>query len=151
MISNFTPPVEKASEEKLYQWIQSTTPSFGILASDELTRRRLGKLIEVIIKADEQSKKLEQSNYRLQIILLILTAISTFIVALPIFKSILVWLQPSVSYLTPHAINVIAFMISVIVGVLSFFSGKRLSEKIELSDSVKVSDSVNIVVNHTNS
>lgn len=45
-MANFAKPVQEASDEELYQWVNTLNPHYVSLASDELSRRALGKLNE---------------------------------------------------------------------------------------------------------
>lgn len=61
-MSNFSPKLQESNEEKLWNLINDSSPNYGSLASDELTRRALSSLrdsIKVFNKQlSEQTKKL---------------------------------------------------------------------------------------------
>lgn len=60
-----------------------------IFMLDEL-HKEISKLNTTIENADKQSQRLERSNYRLQLAMVILTAITTIIIVYPVAKYILV-------------------------------------------------------------
>ena len=56
-MTNFAPKLEDSKDEQLWQLINQSSPHYGSLASDELTRRTLKKLQETIKTFNEQSSK----------------------------------------------------------------------------------------------
>ena len=56
-MSNFSPQLQDSKENQLWQLINQSSPHYGSLASDELTRRALNKLQETIKSFNEQSSK----------------------------------------------------------------------------------------------
>ncbi|MDO8686808.1 MAG: hypothetical protein Q7K11_01195 [Candidatus Berkelbacteria bacterium] len=56
-MSNFSPELQDSKENQLWQLINQSSPHYGSLASDELTRRALNKLQETIKSFNEQSSK----------------------------------------------------------------------------------------------
>lgn len=47
-MSNFSPKLEDATDEQLMHMVNELSPTFTVLASDELTRRTVGKLEKTI-------------------------------------------------------------------------------------------------------
>lgn len=56
-MSNFSPKLEKATNDQLLYMINELSPNFTILASDELTRRTLEKLQDTIRIYNDQSAR----------------------------------------------------------------------------------------------
>ena len=56
-MSNFSPKLEDSKDDQLWQLINQSSPHYGSLASDELTRRALNKLQETIKTFNDQSSK----------------------------------------------------------------------------------------------
>ena len=59
-MANFSPKLENSNDDKLWHLINESSPEYGSLASDELTRRNLEKLHkqqERLIKALNDSAK----------------------------------------------------------------------------------------------
>lgn len=56
-MSNFHPRLEDATDKELMVMINELSPQFTILASDELTRRKLIKLQETITTFNNESSK----------------------------------------------------------------------------------------------
>ncbi|KKS77090.1 MAG: hypothetical protein UV64_C0004G0021 [Parcubacteria group bacterium GW2011_GWC1_43_11b] len=56
-MTNFAPKLEDSKDGQLWQLINQSSPHYGSLASDELTRRTLIKLEETIKTFNEQSSK----------------------------------------------------------------------------------------------
>ena len=56
-MTNFSPKLEESKDDQLWQLINQSSPHYGSLASDELTRRALNKLQETIKSFNEQSSK----------------------------------------------------------------------------------------------
>lgn len=59
---NFSPKLQDSNDDKLWQLINESSPQYGSLASDELTRRNLKKLRATInefnSKSSEQTQKM---------------------------------------------------------------------------------------------
>jgi len=64
-MSNFSPKLEETTDEQLYYWINEGSHDVVILASDELTRRRIKQLGEAIEVFNKQSSKQTQKMIRL--------------------------------------------------------------------------------------
>lgn len=56
-MSNFSPKLEDSKDDQLWQLINQSSPHYGSLASDELTRRALNKLQGTIKTFNDQSSK----------------------------------------------------------------------------------------------
>jgi len=56
-MTNFSPRLEDSKDDQLWQLINQSSPHYGSLASDELTRRALNKLQETIKTFNDQSSK----------------------------------------------------------------------------------------------
>ena len=56
-MSNFAPKLEDSEDKQLWHLINESSPHYGSLASDELTRRALNKLQGTIKTFNEQSSK----------------------------------------------------------------------------------------------
>ncbi|MFO0718635.1 MAG: hypothetical protein U0522_01225 [Candidatus Paceibacterota bacterium] len=56
-MTNFSPKLEDSEDKQLWQLINQSSPHYGSLASDELTRRALSKLQETIETFNNQSSK----------------------------------------------------------------------------------------------
>jgi len=56
-MSNFSPKLEDATDEQLMHMVNELDFRVVPLASDELTRRSVGKLQEIIQRLNEQSSK----------------------------------------------------------------------------------------------
>jgi len=54
-MTNFSPELQDSTEDKLWQLINQSSPHYGSLASDELTRRALNKLQDTIKIFNTQS------------------------------------------------------------------------------------------------
>lgn len=67
-MSNFSPKLEDSDEKQLNHLINESSPNFGLLASNELTRRTLRKL-------DESTQRSNRTMILLTIAILFLTAI----------------------------------------------------------------------------
>lgn len=64
-MSNFSPKLEDATDEQLMHMVNELDFRVVPLASDELTRRSVGKLQEIIQRLNEQSSKQTQKMIRL--------------------------------------------------------------------------------------
>ena len=64
-MSNFALKLEDSTDDQLLQLINQSSPHYGSLASDELTRRALNKLQETIKTFNEQSSKQTDKLVRL--------------------------------------------------------------------------------------
>ena len=56
-MTNFSPKLEDSKDDQLWQLINQSSPHYGSLASDELTRRTLNKLQETIRTFNDQSSR----------------------------------------------------------------------------------------------
>lgn len=92
-----------------------------IFAIDGLNRE-IKKLKKTIEKSDIQSARLEQSNYNLQRVMLILTSITTIIAVYPVMVFIYSnMLTPIFSNLALFNPVIFASVLSVLIGVLTAF------------------------------
>ena len=61
-MSNFAPKLQDSTDDQLWRLINESNPHYSILASDELTRRRLNELQATITtfnnKSSEQTRKM---------------------------------------------------------------------------------------------
>jgi len=64
-MTNFSPELQDSTEDQLWQLINQSSPHYGSLASDELTRRALNKLQETIKNFNTQSSKQTEEMIRL--------------------------------------------------------------------------------------
>lgn len=122
-MSNFSPKLEDATEKELRYMVNELDFRVVHLASDELTRRTLNDLQKTIEDSNKHSEKLESANYKLQIIMLALTAIGTFVAISPIVKIIINWLALAGSEIlkTPLASSEVLNIISAVLSVLSSY------------------------------
>jgi hypothetical protein len=56
-MSNFAPKLQDSNDDQLWHLINESSPHYGSLASDELTRRALKNLRETIQVFNDQSSK----------------------------------------------------------------------------------------------
>ena len=73
-MSNFFPQLEDATDEQLRHMINELDFRVVTLASDELTRRMLFKLINTIVSLDEKNEKLQKKIFALTVVGIILAA-----------------------------------------------------------------------------
>jgi hypothetical protein len=99
-MANFEPNVEKATEAQLLNWINTTSPQYGSLASDELTRRSLHNLQKSIKEFDKSSSEYSTKVFRLTLVMflvaLIQLMVSVFSVPLPtesLHPLIAIWIK----------------------------------------------------------
>lgn len=64
-MTNFSPKLQDSTEDQLWQLINHSSPHYGSLASDELTRRALNKLQETIKTFNTQSSNQTEEMIRL--------------------------------------------------------------------------------------
>lgn len=133
-MSNFEPKLEDATEKELRYMVNELDFRVVPLASDELTRRTLDKLQKTIEEANEHSGKLERANYRLQMIMVVLTSLGTLVILFPILKSIFQWILPIITKslkLTAISINSIDALSALISGAISalILIGSKLNRK----------------------
>lgn len=64
-MSNFAPKLEDSEDSQLWHLINESSPHYGSLASDELTRRTLNELQGTIKVFNEQSSKQTDKLVRL--------------------------------------------------------------------------------------
>lgn len=96
-----------------------------IFAVDEL-KKEITKLSNIIEKANRQSEKLEQSNYTLQVVMLILTAIATAVAVSPMISSITKYLISLISTTSPAVLSTI--ITSLVSGVAGFATYSAFEE-----------------------
>jgi hypothetical protein len=130
-MSNFAPKLQDATDDELMFMVNELSPTFTVLASDELTRRDLRKLQKTIELSNNHSEKLEIANYKIQKTMMVLTAIGTFIVAFPVLKSIFQWLSVMVSSMNMSlaSINMWSSILSGVVAFLISLKVQHLDEK----------------------
>ncbi len=118
-----------------------------IFAIDAL-ENEIERLSKVVKDSNAQSEKLEKSNYTLQIIMLILTGITTIIAVKPVVKEILTYFSQFVPTITITAffISFLTTTLSGLVGLLVALSTKRLSEKqvVMFRDNLEIKDSLSL-------
>ncbi len=138
--------------------INKITQVETILILDELNDQ-LRKLNENLVKSDNQSQKLEQSNYRLQWIMLILTAITAFVAIYPFIEAFTLYLalqlSPVISsmlrinLLSNELIQILASIVTASLGILfAYITNRRVSNlyTINLEDHIKLRDSLHIIL-----
>lgn len=64
-MSNFAPKLQDSSDDQLWHLINESSPHYGSLASDELTRRALNNLRNTISSFNTQSSKQTDKLVRL--------------------------------------------------------------------------------------
>ncbi len=128
-MSNFSPKLEDATDDQLMYMVNELSPTFTVLASDELTRRTLKKLQKTIEISNEHSEKLEIANYKIQLIMMALTAIGTLVVVFPVLKAIFQWLSGFAINISLTGIDLISAILSVIVASLSLIKMRDLNDK----------------------
>jgi len=114
-----------------------------IFALDRL-ENKIKKLNKTIEAAEKQNQRLEESNYKLQKVMLILTAITTTIATFPVFAFLIKLIAPLVTNLLNIAsisialTSVLAALTSLIIGVLTYKYEKVFTEKITLKDRLQI-------------
>lgn len=78
-MTNFSPKLEDSSDEKLWQYVNQSSPAYGSLASDELTRRRLRSLEETMAKLEKSSSLYSKTIILLTIVLTVLAGVQIYI------------------------------------------------------------------------
>lgn len=151
----YTIPMKKELEEKL-RYMQSH-PTTGtphneqvissqvetIFMLDEL-KDQIVKLNDNIEKSDKQSQKLEQSNYRLQKAMLVLTAIGVGIAAFPGVLYVFNQISPFVAQIFNKAeipmavLTVLSALISIAFSLLTFKYEKKFTETIRIKDTINI-------------
>ena len=132
---NFSPKLEDSTDEQLLAHINNLLPAYGVLASDELTRRMLSKLQTSLDRSSDSSEKLARANYRLQIFVAVLTGIGTIVVLYPTLQFIFNWAAPILSAITnfPQAsisvVNSLSGVLSGGVAVLIFWFTRQEYEQ----------------------
>ncbi len=125
--------------------------NFLTIQSNKNVEARLRELSQNIKDSDEQSRKLELSNYRLQIAMLILTAIATMIVAYPLFVKIITWIFELIKvnvHLGIYDVSIISLIAGLLTGFVSYsiVNVEKKVIEIKLRDTVKIKDSISAVV-----
>lgn len=116
-----------------------------IFMLDEL-KEQIEKLNNTIALSEKQSQRLEESNYKLQKVMLLFTAITTTIAAFPVLLIVFNYISPIITSLLnisaiPIAIvGVISALVSLIVGFITF------RYQLKFSDTIKIRDSIDMVV-----
>ena len=96
---------------------------------------KIKKLSKTIEAAEKQNQRLEESNYKLQKVMLILTAVTTTIAAFPVFAFLLKlaaslitnWLNTA--SISIALISVLAALISSAIGALTYKHEKIFTDK----------------------
>jgi len=96
---------------------------------------RLENKIKKLSKTEKQNQRLEESNYKLQKVMLILTAVTTTIAAFPVFAFLLKlaaslitnWLNTA--SISIALISVLAALISSAIGALTYKHEKIFTDK----------------------
>lgn len=86
-MSNFSPKLQDATDEQLMNMVNELDFRVVPLASDELTRRSLKKLIEIIGKFNDQSSKQTERMINLTWWIVILTIVTVFGLAIQIISA----------------------------------------------------------------
>lgn len=109
-----------------------------IFAIDKLLRE-IKALSKNISDSNQQSEKLEQSNYKLQIAMLFLSFIAITVTAYQIFNSLI-------------QTTIFAILLTLITSIITFFIGKKFVKNIDISlkESVRINDKLNIVLKDKN-
>lgn len=117
----------------------------SIFMLDELNEniKKLNTTIEIFAL---QSQKLEKSNYRLQKVMLIFTAVTTTIIAFPILLALFNLIGPFLARLLNIAIFPIAVgvIVSAVVSLLTGYTTFKI--QLNLTDKIKLKDNIDIVV-----
>ena len=114
---------------------------------------KIDKLNKTLIESGIINQKLEQSNFRLQWAMLILTAITTFTVIFPIFKAYFTSLFVVNAFgfsVTAATSGLIAALVSgLVAGALLELAKRKLNKMVftNLSDQIIVQDSVKVAIN----
>ena len=126
-MSNFSPKLQDATDEQLLHMVNELDFRVVPLASDELTRRTVRKLQEAIEVSNEHSQKIERSNYKLQQIMVVLTAIGPLAVVFPVLQTLFGWSAFVISQMfrlpltSVFTTNLLAGITSALVASFSFF------------------------------
>jgi hypothetical protein len=112
-MGNFAKPLQDASDEELMQWINTLDPNFTVLASDELTRR--------------QNKRLEESNTKLQKIMLGLTGVATAVTIFTGLQAIFDAASQYLIYLIPTTASTLISGVAALM--LTYFLISYLTQK----------------------
>lgn len=113
---------------------------------------KIDQLNKTLVDSGKINQGLEQSNYRLQWAMLILTAIATFTVIYPILKGYFVSLFVVNAFgfsVTAATTGLIAALVSgLVAGALLGLAKRSLNKMVftNLGDQIKIRDSVNIVL-----
>lgn len=84
-MNNFEKKLEDATEEELNRWINERNPSFGTLASNELTRRSLRRLQETIERADVSASKFNRITTAFTVIIMFMTYVQVVVALYEVF------------------------------------------------------------------
>ncbi|MDB5237739.1 MAG: hypothetical protein JWM46_9 [Candidatus Kaiserbacteria bacterium] len=105
----------------------------------------IAKLVHITGISNRQNERLERSNFRLQMVMMALTAITTLIALYPAFKIIFTWLAPlitnalQIATISSDYLNLLSGLVSVmaIYGSYKYFEYKvKLEETITLTDAM---------------
>jgi hypothetical protein len=88
-MANFGRKLEEATKEDLYFDVNNLNPTYGSLASDELTRRDLRELKESLDKFSSSSDKYSKELVFLTYVLVFLT----IILSIPLLIELIKWLN----------------------------------------------------------
>ncbi len=106
-MSNFSTKLENQSDDQLRNIINEESPNFASLASDEITRRELKKLGEIIKKSGKQEEKFSYAFLAFAVVQMIV-----------VFLQFLFEIQNS----THQVIGIFLFLVAV---VLTFYTIKK--------------------------
>lgn len=121
-----------------------------VFAIDKLTKG-VKKLAKTVKDSNEQSQRLERSNYNLQKAMFILTALSTIAVLYPLSKQIysskffegIIKFSP-----TSEAVSIIAALTALLGGIVAFFTTEKVTTnyKLQFKDKIKIRDRFHTVL-----
>ncbi len=86
-MANFAKKLEEASDEELYSWVNDLDFRVVPLASDELTRRRIHKLMDSINGLNDSTEKYSKVLVALTLILIVVAIMQITISAMTIPES----------------------------------------------------------------
>ncbi len=81
-MTNFSPKLQDSDDEKLWHYINESSPHYGSLASDELTRRSLKDLQKTMADLDKSTSDYSHRLLGLTLLLLIATVALIVLTAL---------------------------------------------------------------------
>ncbi|HEV2339439.1 MAG TPA: hypothetical protein VGT05_01585 [Patescibacteria group bacterium] len=136
------------------QHVISTQVETIFMLDDLLTK--IKKLNSTIESSNRQSQKLEQSNYRLQIVMLVLTAISAGVAVYPFLKVLFNSASASISSLLMHLthftlisqdiVTILSTIGALIFSLITFFVEKRITKSIVLRDHINLKETMTAIL-----